>query len=237
VRALFIQQDHVSPVGPVGERLAERGYDIVEFNVVPGHRFDSPNVVVDFPDPLDYDVIIPMGAAWSVFDHTTIGNWILDELALLRTAHEAGVPILGICFGGQALAAALGGSVRRAPAAEVGWYVIETDDSDVVGQGPWFQWHHDQFVPPPGAVEIARTPVGPQAFALGRSLGLQFHPELTSETLQAWLDNGGESYMVEHGIDSAQMMRETKVGDSAATERTHVLVDRFLDRIANRDLL
>ena len=66
MRALFIQQDHVSPVGPVGEQLEARGYAVEEFVVVPEDRFHEPNVAAVFPDPRDFDVIVPMGAPWSV---------------------------------------------------------------------------------------------------------------------------------------------------------------------------
>ncbi len=232
MRALFIQQDHVSPLGPVGERFAERGYDVVEFNVVPEERFASPDVEVDFPDPLAFDVVVPLGAPWSVYDRATIGSWIGDELALLRTAHEAGVPVLGICFGGQALAEALGGAVFAAPETEVGWLAIESDDHGLVEPGPWFQWHSDMVTPPPGAVVHARTSVCPQVYTLGRSMGLQFHPELTGDGLQGWLDFGGDVYLAENGYDADAMMAQTRAGEAAAAARTHRLVDAFLDRVA-----
>jgi len=114
VRVLFVQQDHVSPTGPVGEAFADRGFDVQEFLVVPEEHFDEPSVTVTFPDPVTFDAVVPMGAPWSVYDRDRIGTWIDDELDFLRRAHQAGVPVLGICFGGQALAAALGGKVIRA---------------------------------------------------------------------------------------------------------------------------
>jgi GMP synthase-like glutamine amidotransferase len=231
VRALFIQQDHVSPTGPVGDRVRHHGYDIDEFLVVPAERFETPDVAVTFPDPRDYDLIVPMGAAWSVYDATRI-PWITDQLALLREAHEHGVAILGICFGGQALASALGGSVRPAPEPEIGWYGIETDDESLVGPGPWFQWHYDQFVPPPGARVIARTPVGPQAFVLGSSLGVQFHPELTPSQLVSWIDNGGDSSLAAAGIDADELVRRTEETADQAAARTHALVDSFVAHVA-----
>jgi GMP synthase-like glutamine amidotransferase len=234
VRALFIQQDHLSPTGPVGDRFRHHGYEVVEFTVVPEESFSRPNVTVSFPDPLDYDVIVPMGAPWAVYDEATVGSWIGDEVAMLRRAHDAGVPVLGICFGGQALAAALGGAVTRAPEAEVGWYVVESDAPELVGPGPWFQWHGDQFAAPPSAHTFARTPVGPQAFTLGRSLGVQFHPELTPDQLLAWIGNGGGSYLDEHGIDADALMAFTVETADEAAARTHTLVDAFLARIASR---
>jgi len=234
VRALFVQQDHVSPVGPVGAQLAARGYDVEEFLVVPEDRFHEPNVTAVFPDPRDYDVIVPMGAPWSVYDEVTIGAWILEELTFLRSAHQAGVPVLGICFGGQALASALGGAVERAPEAEVGWYEIESDVPGLVESGPWFQWHHDRWVAPPGAEVIARTPVAQQAYTIGRSMGVQFHPELTPHQLRGWLDNGGTTYLEAHGMDADELLVRTEATASDADARSRRLVDRFLDQVASR---
>ena len=233
MRALFIQQDHVSPVGPVGEAFVERGYDVEEFLVVPEDRFHEPGVEVVFPDPLAYDAIVPMGAPWSVYDESTIGAWVLEEVGLLRRAHDAGVPVLGICFGGQALATALGGSVERAPEAEIGWYDLESDDPGLIEGGPWFQWHHDRWTPPPGARTLARTPLAPsQAFVLGRSLAVQFHPELTVTQLQGWFDNGGAAYLDEHGYDTAAVMARTVAEADSAADRSRRLVGRFLDQVA-----
>jgi GMP synthase-like glutamine amidotransferase len=234
VRALFVQQDHVSPTGPVGERFRHHGYDIVELLVVPPERFASPDVTVEFPDPRDFDVIVPMGAPWSVYDEDTIGSWIGAEIAFLREAHEAGVPVFAICFGGQALAAALGGSVQKASRPEIGWYDVASDDPGLVGAGPWFQWHHDQFTPPPGATTFAGTPLGPQAYTIGRSLGLQFHPEITPEQLAAWLDNGGTNDLARHGLDPDQLLAETRAVAADAARRTHTLVDAFLQQVAAR---
>lgn len=232
MRALLIAHDHVSPAGPVGERLAERGYDLDELLVVPAERFTSPDVEAEFPDPTTYDLIVPMGAVWSADDEERIGQWLLPERDLLRRAHAHGVPVLGICFGGQALAVALGGGVERAPRGEIGWVDVETDEPDLVGPGPWFQFHYDRWLLPPGAVEIARNGAASQAFRIGRSLGVQFHPELTSTTLEAWMRFGGRDEVIADGQDPDAMLARTRAEDEPARERAHRLVDRFLDRVA-----
>jgi GMP synthase-like glutamine amidotransferase len=232
VRVLFVQQDHVSPPGPVGAQFEARGYEVEEFLVVPEDRFLDPDVAVAFPEPTDYDVIVPMGAPWSVYDEATIGAWVLEELAFLRKAHDAGVPVLGICFGGQALAAALGGSVERAEAGEVGWFTIDTDEPDLVDAGPWFEWHHDRWQAPPGARVIARTAAAEQAFVIGRSLAVQFHPELTPEMLAGWLENGGRTYLATHGESADALLAETERTAEEVEARTRRLVDRFLDQVA-----
>lgn len=234
MRVLFVQQDHVSPVGPVGAQFAARGYEVEEFLVVPEDRFHAPDVEVRFPDPAAYDAIVPMGAPWSVYDEATIGAWVLEELTFLRRAHEAGVPVLGICFGAQALASALGGSVERAPEPEIGWYAVDTAAPDLVESGPWFQWHHDRFAAPPGSEVLASTPLCPQAYTIGRSLGVQFHPELTPTMLRGWLANGGRTYLDAHGIDADAMLADTDRTAVDAERRSRALVDRFLDQVAAR---
>jgi len=237
VRALFVQHDHVSPAGPIGARLSEHGYDVEELEVVPEGSFHQPGVAVEFPDPTGYDVIVPMGAPWSVYDHDLIGTWAVPELDFLRDAHTAGVPVLGICFGGQALATALGGAVVASPEVELGWYAVETDDPGLVEAGPWFQWHHDRWVAPDGARTLARTRLADQAFVIGRSLAVQFHPELTPSMLAGWLANGGRDYVVAHGLDADVLLDRTAREAEDARRRAHRLVDRFLDQVANRDVL
>lgn len=225
--------DHASASGHVGERLRMRGFEIDEVVVVPPDRFGDPGVEFDFPDPASYDLLVPTGAPWSVYDHERIGSWVKPEIAWLADAVDADVPVLAICFGAQALAVALGGETVRAPRPEVGWVQIESSDPTLVPEGPWMQWHYDRFVVPPGAVELARNDVCPQAYRYGRSLGVQFHPELTAEGIGVWLDHGGDVGARALGIDPDGLRRECAGRDEQARIRAHQLVDAFLDRIAD----
>ena len=236
MRVLFIQQDHVSPTGPVGEAFAARGYDVQEFLVVPEEHFHAPAVTAAFPDPLAFDALVPMGAPWSVYDHDKIGTWIRDEIDFLRRGHEAGVPILGICFGGQALAAALGGAVIPSSRPEVGWSPVTTSRPDLVEVGPWFQWHGDRWVLPEGVDPIASTEISDQAFVVGRSLGVQFHPELTPSMLDGWLGNGGDEHARALGVDPDQLVKETAATAVEASERARRLVNAFLDTVATAEV-
>jgi GMP synthase-like glutamine amidotransferase len=233
MRALVIQHDHVSPPGLVGERLAERGFDLVEHQVVPADRFFAPGVETEFPDPREFDLVVPMGAPWPVYDTELIGSWVKPEIELLREADEAGVPVLGICFGGQLLAATHGGRVERGERGEMGWvHDIDTDDPALVPQGPWFQWHYDRWHLPPDATEVARNDVTSQAFVLRRNLALQFHPELDPPMLDGWLENGGREEMERAGLDVEEVRAATRREEPAVRLRTHALVDAFLDRVA-----
>jgi GMP synthase-like glutamine amidotransferase len=232
MKVLFVQHDHVSPTGPVGERFRQRGFEVEEILVVPESQFNQPNVHFEFPSIDAYDVIVPLGAPWGAWDDACIGNWLLPEIEWLRSAVEADKPVLGICFGGQLLARALGGSVAPAPKAEIGWTAIMSDRPDLVSNGPWFQFHYDRWQTPAVATEIARNPVASQAFVYRRSLALQFHPELNAAGLKGWLDWGGDKKVIEDGQDPKVMLAQTSAEEQRAAQRTHDLVDAFLDQIA-----
>jgi GMP synthase-like glutamine amidotransferase len=141
------------------------------------------------PDPGTYAFIVSLGHDAAAYD--THLPAVAAEIELLRRAVAHDVPVLGLCFGGQALAAALGGKVERAPAAELGWREISTDEPGLVPAGPWLEWHYDRFCTPANATEIARTADAPQAFKLGPHLGVQFHPEATVEIVTDWAQSDG----------------------------------------------
>lgn len=232
MRALFVQHDHVSPTGPVSTRLRERGFEVDEVVVVDAANFTTPNVSFDFPSLDAYDLIVPMGAPWGAWDDACIGNWLQPELAWVRDAVSRDIPVLGICFGGQLLARALGGTVERATKPEIGWTAIHSDDQSLVPAGPWFQFHYDGWTIPDGAAEVARNSVSSQAFVYGRSLAVQFHPELTGDTLDGWLREGGEEQVIADGQNPAALLAHTRAEESSARERTNALVDAFLARVA-----
>jgi GMP synthase-like glutamine amidotransferase len=233
MRVLFIQHDHVSPAGPIAEGFERRGYAVEYLQVVPAEKFMTPNIPISLPEANQYDVIVPMGSPWGVWEDERIGAWLLPELAWLRGAHESGIPIMGICFGGQLMARALGGSVAPAPSGEVGWIPILSDDETLIPAGPWFQWHFDRWTLPPGAKEIARTPKASQAFILGHTLALQFHPEIIETSLKEWFLDGGDEPVIANGQDPQILLAMTAHEDPATIKRAYALVDAFLDRVAS----
>jgi GMP synthase-like glutamine amidotransferase len=166
--------------------------------------------------------VAALGAEHSV--HASPDPWIGAEVAFLRAAHDAGVPVLGLCFGGQALAAALGAKVGLAPRPEIGWFELEAVDGGGIPPGPWFQWHFDTFAVPPGARQLARTTDCPQAFRLGASIGLQFHPEATPEIIAGWIRTGGDS-LEREGLDAERLAAETRASGPAARGRAYTLFD------------
>ena len=234
MRLLVIEHDHVSALGHMSERFEARGWEITRHRVVDAASFATPGVTTDFPDLTGFGAVVVMGAPWSTYDHELIGSWVVPETRQIARADAAGVPVLGICFGGQLLATALGGAVVASAEPEVGWTGLDTDDPALVPEGPWFQWHDDRWELPPSAVELARNPSASQAFVLRRNLAVQFHPELSCAVLRDWLDNGGAVQAIQAGLDPDRLMDQTRELEPDARSRADRLVDGFLDRVATR---
>lgn len=182
-------------------------------------------------------MVLSLGASSGVNDPDA-QSWLGPQLELLRDADRRGVPVFGVCFGAQALAAALGGAVNRASQPEVGWYRVDTVeavdglnqvDADLIEPGPWLQWHVDALTPPPGATVLATSPVCVQAYVVGPHLGVQFHPEVTAAEVSRWVigDPGGPPSA---GNDGQAIAARFDTELPAARARANRLVDRFLHR-------
>lgn len=229
MRVLFIQHDHRNPPGLLADVFAARGYEATVFPVVPERCGQERSVGVRFPDPAGFDVVVPLGCDWSEGD-PRVHTWLVPELMMLRGAHQAGIPVLGVCFGAQLLARALGGLVRPAPYPEIGWRRMAHWRGAGAREagGWWFEWHHDQLIPPPGAVTLAHTGAGAQVFTLGPSWGVQFHPEADGRLVRAWLAGDGAAEARMAGVNPQALIAETERYADCSRSRADALAGRFL---------
>jgi GMP synthase (glutamine-hydrolysing) len=141
--------------------------------------------------------LIVLGSSYNV-EHADEQPFIREVGERMREAVDRGTPLLGVCFGAQALAWALGAEVRKAPIREMGFEPIRPtrdaaddlllshyDDGDHA-----FQWHMDTYDLPDGATLLATGDgVRHQAFRVGdRAWGVQFHFEIDADELELWLE-------------------------------------------------
>ncbi|OZA11769.1 MAG: hypothetical protein B7Y02_08290 [Rhodobacterales bacterium 17-64-5] len=145
--------------------------------------FDLPKG--EFPaDPLAFDGYIIGGSPASVNDDAV---WIARLMRAIPVLAASGKPVFGACFGHQAIALALGGTVTRNP----GGWAFGVTETEVITPTPWTSGplrvnaaHSEQVtVLPQGAEVISRNAacaVG--AFRIGHNvLTTQYHPEITPD--------------------------------------------------------
>ena len=221
---------HEPDGGPelVGQFLEDHRFEIVN-HVVTKDR-SQINRSDPFPALADFELLIVGGSERSLTRKDEIDNWVHDELGLIREAHASGVPILGICFGGQMVAEALGGSVEVAPVTEIGWFGIEGSNNPV-GPGPWFQWHHDRFFPPTEAEVLATNENAVQMYRIGTTVGMQFHPEVTERHLKVWTEFAPDSYLESYGVSAEQVVKDAAVHAEHNFDQTKALVEWFVDEV------
>lgn len=152
----------------------------------------------ELPDASAVDMLIIMGGTMNVFDFH-IHPWMEEEIAWVKTFIELKRPVLGICLGAQIIAAALGEEVYPGPHMEIGWYNLQFFPSlgdykifnDLPVTRKVFHWHGDTFNIPEDATRIAASRAFPnQGFIYrNRVMALQFHLEVTPESVKELVDN------------------------------------------------
>jgi GMP synthase-like glutamine amidotransferase len=214
MRVVVVRHHAVDDAGFIADAFRARGAELAV------HQFpkDGP-----LPQLAGADHIVVLGAVWSVYEER-ISSWIGEELDWLRAADAAGIPVLGICFGAQALSAALGGQVEWAGRSEVGWTTVETLDPAIVEAGPWLEFHHDRCLPPPEARLLARNELCVQAFSIGPHLAVQFHPEVDAAQVSRWLADGGKAEAQQAGQDPDKLIAQTEAEEQQSALRADRLV-------------
>jgi GMP synthase-like glutamine amidotransferase len=182
----IIQNDRNVPPGNITEHL-----DALKIVYAVHHPYRGDLL----PELQDISALIVLGGAMGANDDVRY-PFLRGLKDLIRQVVAAGIPFLGICLGGQLLAAACGAQVVANRWDEVGNLPVELLPA---GQGDplfagltrqfiSFQWHHDSFDLPAGSVLLASSPACPhQAFRIGAcAWATQFHPEVTEQIIRAW---------------------------------------------------
>ncbi|GAA1732810.1 type 1 glutamine amidotransferase [Aeromicrobium alkaliterrae] len=226
MRIVVIADETDREGGYVTERLRQLG-GTVEF-VDRGGLPDRADHVGSGPH---VDLLLLLGSHRSAHDPRHVHD-VMAESAWVRDSLADGTPVMGICFGAQLMARALGGHSYRMDVPEVGWVRVDTTDPVLCPAGPWGQFHHDTFVPPQHARVLGSTWYGPQCFIEethgAKAIAWQFHPEVVPEVYAQWVDEAKTTVRAAEA-DGGELVREARRLAPQARTRAFALVDAALD--------
>jgi GMP synthase (glutamine-hydrolysing) len=235
VRVLAIIHQTDAGPGVFGEAIRECGGALDEWLL--------PESAEPPADPVGYDAVFVLGGSMNA-DEGERYEWIGAERGLIGRLLERRVPLMGLCLGGQMVAAAAGAVSRRAPRPEIGWHTVEVTEagSEDPVLGPLapgfeaFQWHSYEFPLPPGAVALARSEVCLQAARIGEfAWALQFHPEVSAADALRWTEDfETDPAAVRIGIDPTALAIEIEAKIGAFNDLGRELCGRWLDVAAAR---
>jgi len=175
----------------------------------------------DLPELDDFDWLVIMGGPMGVYDDA-IYPWLPLEKEFIRRAIEHNKTVIGICLGSQLIAEVLGASVYPNKQKEIGWYEITKTKpaselsllADFEETLSVFHWHGDTFSLPAGSVRLFSSEVCQnQCFLFNEKvLGLQFHLEVSRQSLTEMLENGTHELKESETIQSAsQILNQTSL--------------------------
>lgn len=225
-RVLLISHEPQSGSGMIGQILRAEGFEVDAHFILADPA--APNV--NFPDPAAYDAVMVFGSFSNAYDDAA-RVWVDPEVALIRDLVDRDIPYLGVCFGGQLLAEAIGGHVERAPAGadEIG--LVTFADTDLpIPQGPWFTWHEDRTVVPESAEVLVRNDHAVQLFRYQRAVGTQFHPEAEVNLVRGWTEVGPDH--IPDRTSAAELLNDLSDNSEQLRANCQELVDWFFDEIA-----
>ncbi len=211
-----LQHEADAPAGLIEEWLGRRGL---------AHRKLRPDLGEPVPeDPSAWRRLVLLGSEHSV--NSPDPAWIGAELELTRRAIAQDVPVLGICFGGQMLARAMGAAVKAAERPTIGWGDVSADGPSAAA-GSWLFFNYERFALPAGAEQLGEHAGEPAAFRSGLHLGVQFHPEATVEIVHGWARWDAER-LSRLGLDPARLIETTAERRRDARERAMRLFDSWI---------
>jgi GMP synthase-like glutamine amidotransferase len=195
---------HVSfeGLGCIADWIKEKGHTISFTKFYENDLLPSIN---------DIDWLIIMGGPMGVYDNATY-TWLPKEKEFIRQVIDANKTVVGICLGSQLIAEVLGAKVYKNIEKEIGWFDVELTSAgknnsllrSFENSFKVCHWHGDTFDLPENAIHLIQTTACKnQAFLYKEKvLGLQFHFEVTEETLTRMIEHGREELIEGNYIQS-----------------------------------
>jgi GMP synthase (glutamine-hydrolysing) len=224
MKVLVVQNSALGTFGAFGDAI-ERRYRASIKTIRPDH------LSFDTVDSYDADLFVLLGSRRGVYE--TNVSWIVQEADFAKRLIRDGRPLLGICFGAQIIATALGGHVSPTGRRHVGWLTNDIADKPIWG-GEWFRWHSDEIDLPTGVSVLAQSGSTIQAFCTASTIGIQFHPEVTEGMIEAFIEADRPSLEVA-GHDVNELKRSCSERCRSARSRIDELLEEIMLRLALDD--
>ena len=183
--------------------------------------WDAVDPADERPDLEDASGVVVFGSTSNV-ENADDRPFIKEVADLTHEAVERGVPFLGLCFGAQILAWALGADVIKARVRELGFEPIRTlpaaaDDPVLSHYGdgdPVFHWHEDTFQLPEGATLLATSDGVPnQAYRVGEmAWATQFHAEVDAAEAEMWVTEASAEQDLEQAWGKSPARVRAEIG-------------------------
>lgn len=183
------------------------------------------------PLPVDIDFLIVLGGPMGVQDGDRY-PWLNDEMEYIRQMLKTNCKVLGICLGAQLIAHALDAAVYPNEFKEIGWFPVKKNKrlqqdflADLPDELPAFHWHGDTFNLPRGAKRLFSSEASPnQGFVFNeRVVALQFHWEITKDSVKQLIDNSGDELSGGKYVQSADEL--------FSREEAFAVVHQYMEKV------
>lgn len=223
---LIIQNHRIETPGTISDYLESKS---IPFQLV--HPWNGEKI----PSGEDFHATIALGCPLSVHDTPNV-EFLKHLYFHVAETIRNNRPYLGVCFGAQILAKALGATVERNPnGKEIGTYQVELTTDGVAdqlfagfpAQFPAFHWHGEMFKIPFGAKNLAISELcANQAFRIGNAAGIQFHFEASPDKVPEWCAEYAPE-LVEVGTDAASISSAFQSDAETMRRLNFCLLDNF----------
>jgi GMP synthase-like glutamine amidotransferase len=224
LRIHYLQHVHFEGLGCIADWVSEKRHSLSATKF-----FENKQM----PELSDFDWLIVMGGPMGVYDEEKY-DWLSGEKEFIRLAIQSGKTVIGICLGAQLIATSLGANVYPNGEKEIGWFpIFPASDDQLLGESsdPFqvFHWHGDTFDLPLGALRLASSEACVnQAFIYNHKVvGLQFHLEVTKESLHQMITFCGNELVGGRYIQSAETMLNNVQNVAELNRRMFRLLNRL----------
>jgi len=228
---LVIRNDAKEGAGQLGSLLDARGFDQ---KVLFAWEADYASL-----SPTDFSGLVVLGGAQGAYETDTY-PYLIDEIQLILSFIQEGLPVIGLCLGAQLIATALGGEVQQNETKELGWHDLHINREGLLDAlmsahpetASAFHFHGDFFDPPPGCVCLASSDITHcQLFRYKENVyGFQYHVEVDQPLIEVMCLNNVE-YMAANGADAYSVVDQSKAFITEYMRRSAAVLNSWIDKL------